>query len=81
MISIIVPIYNAEAYLPACIESMQAQTVSDWQLLLVDDGSTDGSLGIAQAYAAKDKRIVVLQAAHGGQSAARNKGLEQAKGE
>ena len=81
MISIIVPIYNAEAYLPACIESVQAQTVSDWQLLLVDDGSTDGSLGIAQAYAAKDKRIVVLQAVHGGQSAARNKGLEQAKGE
>ena len=75
MISIITPIYNAETYLPACIESVQAQTVSDWQLLLVDDGSTDGSLRIAQAYAAKDRRMVVLQAPHAGQSAARNKGL------
>ena len=81
MISIITPIYNAETYLPACIESVQAQTVSDWQLLLVDDGSTDGSLRIAQAYAAKDRRITVLPETHAGQSAARNKGLEQAKGE
>ena len=81
MISIIVPIYNAETYLPACIESVQAQTVNEWQLLLVDDGSTDGSLRIAQAYAAKDRRITVLPETHAGQSAARNKGLEQAKGE
>ena len=81
MISIIVPIYNAEAYLPACIESVQAQTVNEWQLLLVDDGSTDGSLRIAQAYAAKDRRITVIAAQHGGQSAARNQGLEQATGE
>lgn len=81
MISIIVPIYNAEAYLPACIESVQAQTVNEWQLLLVDDGSTDGSLRIAQAYAAKDRRITVLPETHAGQSAARNQGLEQATGE
>ena len=81
MISIITPIYNAESYLPACIESVQAQTVSDWQLLLVDDGSTDGSLSVAKMYAAKDRRMVVLQAPHAGQSAARNKGLAQATGE
>lgn len=81
MISIIVPIYNAERYLPACIESVIVQTVNEWQLLLVDDGSTDGSLRIAKTYAAKDKRITVIAAQHGGQSAARNKGLEQATGE
>ena len=81
MISIIVPIYNAETYLPACIESVQAQTVNEWQLLLVDDGSTDGSLRIAKTYAAKDQRITVIAAQHGGQSAARNQGLEQATGE
>ena len=81
MISIITPIYNAESYLPACIESVQAQTVSDWQLLLVDDGSTDGSLSVAKMYAAKDRRMVVLQAPHAGQSAARNKGLAKATGE
>jgi len=81
MISIIVPIYNAETYLPACIESVLAQTVNEWQLLLVDDGSTDGSLRIAKTYAANDQRIMVIAAQHGGQSAARNQGLEQATGE
>jgi glycosyltransferase involved in cell wall biosynthesis len=81
MISIIVPIYNAEAYLAACIESVLAQTEKGWQLLLVDDGSTDGSRRIAQAYAAKDDRITVLPEAHAGQSAARNKGMEKAEGE
>jgi len=81
MISIIVPIYNAERYLPACIESVQAQTINEWQLLLINDGSTDGSLDIAQAYAANDKRITVIAAQHGGQSAARNLGMMHIEGE
>ena len=79
MISIIVPIYNAEAYLKACVESLCQQ--GDVQIVLVDDGSTDGSLGIAQDFAKQDKRIIVLTQPHAGQSAARNRGLAQATGE
>lgn len=81
MISIIVPIYNAANYLPACIESLLNQTEQDLQIILVDDGSTDNSLVIAQNYADKDKRIMVLTQAHAGQSAARNNGLRHAQGE
>ena len=81
MISIIVPIYNTEAYLAACLDSLLRQTVQDLQIILVDDGSTDNSLAIAQDYAAKDGRIEVYQQAHAGQSAARNNGLTHAKGE
>lgn len=81
MISLIVPIYNAASYLPTCIESVFAQTESDWQLILVDDGSLDDSLSIAQAYAKKDRRVEVFAQSHAGQSQARNLGLSHAKGE
>lgn len=81
MISIIVPIYNAEHYLKACIESLQSQTVSEIELVLVDDGSTDGSLSIARDYARRDQRIVVIEQSHAGQSAARNTGLQKAQGD
>ena len=81
MISIIVPIYNAVNYLPACIESLLNQTEQDLQIILIDDGSTDNSLVIAQNYADKDKRILVLTQSHAGQSAARNNGLTHAQGE
>lgn len=81
MISFIVPVYNASAYLPTCIESLIRQTEKDLQILLVDDGSTDDSLAIAQRYAAQDQRIQVLTQAHEGQSVARNKGVAQAKGD
>lgn len=81
MISFIVPIYNAEYYLTACIESLLHQTERDLQIILVDDGSTDSSLAIAQTFAKQDKRIVVLQQPHAGQSAARNLGLQHIKGE
>ena len=81
MISIIVPIYNAVNYLPACIESLLNQTEQDLQIILIDDGSTDNSLVIAQNYADKDKRILVLAQEHAGQSAARNNGLTHARGE
>lgn len=81
MISIIVPIYNAADYLKACIESLLHQTEQTLQIILVDDGSTDDSLSIAQAYAKNDDRILVLQQIHAGQSAARNLGLKHAAGE
>ena len=80
MISFIIPIYNSEAYLRACIESVLHQGTPEIEVILVDDGSADGSLGIAQAYAEQDKRVQVIEHAHAGQSAARNKGLKHAKG-
>lgn len=81
MISIIVPIYNAEGYLKACIESLIQQTEKDLQFILVDDGSTDNSLVIAQSYAKQDARIEVYSQPNAGQSSARNNGLKHAKGE
>ena len=81
MISFIVPIYNAEQYLPACLDSLLGQTVRDLQIILVDDGSTDGSLAVAQRYAAQDTRIEIYVQSHAGQSAARNKGLSYVKGD
>lgn len=81
MISFIVPIYNAEQYLHACLDSLLGQTVRDLQIILVDDSSTDGSLAVAQRYAAQDTRIEIYVQSHAGQSAARNKGLTYAKGD
>ena len=81
MISIIIPVYNAERYLHQCIESVIVQTFEDWEAIFVNDGSKDGSLAICQEYAAKDKRIKVIDKSNGGPSSARNKGLENAQGE
>lgn len=82
MISFIIPIYNAEPYLVRCIHSVLKQTTSEpLQVILVDDGSTDNSLAIAQEAAREEKRLVVLRQPHAGQSAARNLGLKHAQGE
>lgn len=81
MISIIVPVYNVEVYLPRCIESILSQTYSDFELILVDDGSSDNSLSICEKYAGADGRIIVLSKPNGGLSSARNFGLEKANGE
>ncbi len=81
MISVIVPVYNVAKYLPACIESILAQSYSNFELLLVDDGSTDGSLDICNSYASQDNRIKVLSKHNGGVSSARNLGLTNCKGE
>ena len=81
MISIIVPIYNTETYLKRCLESLLHQTEQDLQIILVDDGSTDGSYAIAHSFAARDTRILLLQQPHAGQSAARNLALQHAQGE
>lgn len=80
-ISVIVPVYNAEKYLSKCIDSVLAQTFSDWELLLIDDGSPDRSGEICDEYAAKDSRIRVFHKQNGGVSSARNLGLDKAKGE
>lgn len=81
MVSIIVPIYNVESYLPDCINSIQKSTYINFQLILVDDGSTDSSGAICDCYAASDSRIQVIHTPNRGVSAARNLGLDVANGE
>ena len=81
LISVIVPVYKAEKYLPQCIESILAQTFTDFELLLIDDGSPDRSGEICDEYVRKDHRIRVFHQQNRGVSAARNLGLEQAVGE
>lgn len=80
LISIIVPIYNVEAYLRECIDSVLAQTFSDFELILVDDGSPDNCGAICDQYAERDSRIRVIHKANGGLSDARNAGLDIAVG-
>lgn len=79
-ISVIVPVYNVEKYLSRCIESILSQTFTDFELLLIDDGSTDNSSNICDMYALKDNRIRVFHKKNGGVSSARNLGLDNAKG-
>ena len=80
-ISVIVPVYNTEKYLNRCIDSILAQTFTDFELLLIDDGSTDSSGKICDDYAAKDSRVKVLHKENGGVSRARNLGIDNAQGE
>lgn len=80
-ISVVVPVYNTDKYLSRCIDSMLAQTYTDFELLLVNDGSTDNSGAICDDYAKKDSRIRVLHKKNGGVSSARNMGLDNARGE
>lgn len=81
MISIIIPIYNVEDYLNKCIDSIIYQTYSDWELILVDDGSFDSSPAICDSYATCDSRIKVIHKINEGVSKARNIGIEIAQGE
>ena len=80
-ISVIVPVYKAEAYLHACIDSILSQTFSGFELILVDDGSPDGCGAICDDYAARDSRVRVIHQENQGQAAARNRALAVAKGE
>lgn len=80
-ISIIVPVYKVEKYISRCIESVKKQTETDWELLLIDDGSPDNSGKICDQYALEDDRIKVFHQLNGGVSSARNKGLDIAQGE
>lgn len=79
-VSVIVPVYNVEAYVEECIESVLAQTWEDYELILVDDGSTDGSGMILDRYGEMDVRINVIHKKNGGLSSARNAGLDAATG-
>ena len=80
-ISIIIPIYNVEKYLRRCLDSVKNQTFQDWTAICVDDGSPDKSGSIADEYAKKDKRFIVVHKKNGGVSDARNAGLKKVKSE
>lgn len=80
-ISIIVPVYKVEPYINKCIDSILNQTFTDFELILVDDGSPDNCGNICDEYALKDKRVVVIHQENGGLSSARNKGIDVSKGE
>jgi glycosyltransferase involved in cell wall biosynthesis len=76
-VSVIIPAYNSERFLSQTIESVQRQTFSDWELIVVDDGSSDGTASIAQSYACRDIRVRVVQQANSGLAAARNRGYTE----
>ena len=80
-VSIIVPVYNVEKYLRKCIDSLINQTLNDIEIICINDGSTDKSLKILKEYKNKDSRIILLNQENSGQSVARNRGIEIAKGE
>src|SRR5690242_7052248 len=77
-VSVVVPVYNVEKYLPRCIESICKQTLSDLEIILVDDGSTDRSGEICEEYAKADQRIIVIHQENGGGGVARNAGIARA---
>ncbi len=81
LVSVIVPVFNAEKYLAECIESILGQSYCEIELLLIDDGSTDQSPSICKAYAEKDSRVRYIRKENGGVSSARNAGIDHAKGE
>ncbi len=81
LISIIIPVYNSEKYLDAALRSAQEQSYKNIEILVIDDGSTDSSPAICDAFAAKDSRFKVIHQQNSGPSAARNRGIDEAKGD
>ncbi len=81
LVSIVVPVYNVEHFLEHCINTILNQTYDNFEMILVDDGSTDSSGDICETWAKKDERISVIHQANGGLSAARNSGIDVSKGE
>lgn len=81
MVSIIIPVYNVEQYLPECLSSILCQTYKDIEIILVNDGSTDRSGELCRAAAESDNRVVLIEQKNAGLSAARNAGLDRASGE
>lgn len=80
-LSIIVPVYNVQRYLDECVQSIVSQTFTDWECILVDDGSTDGSGAMCDEWAKKDSRIKVIHKSNGGLGSARNAGISVANGD
>ncbi len=80
LISVVVPVYNCAPYLDACLQSLEAQTLQNWEAVLVDDGSTDGSAALCDAWAGKDARFRVRHQKNAGVSAARNAGIQACRG-
>ena len=80
-VSVIIPVYNIEAHLRQCLDSVVRQTLTDIEIICVDDGSTDTSFKILTEYAAEDNRFLILTQENAGPGVARNTGLEQARGE
>lgn len=81
IISVVIPVYNSESRLDICIESIIRQTYTDWELILVDDGSKDNSLNICKKYSEKDNRVKVISQKNAGVSSARNTGIEHCSGD
>lgn len=81
MVSIVIPVYNVRNVIAQCLDSILAQTYDDFEVILVDDGSNDGSGMICEEYAYKDNRFIAIHTKNSGVSAARNKGIDKAKGE
>ena len=80
LISVIVPVYNIEKYLPRCIDSILNQTYKNWEAIFINDGSTDNSLKILEEYKRKNERIKIIDKKNAGSGAARNDGIESSKG-
>lgn len=81
LVSIVVPVYNVEKYLVKCLDSLVNQTYKNTEIIIVNDGSTDGSLDIIQKYAQEDSRILIVNKVNGGLASARNAGVSVSKGE
>ena len=81
MVSVIVPVYNVEKYLRQCLDSLKAQTLEDVEFIVIDDGSTDGSGTICDEYSLSDEKFRVFHTENRGLSAARNRGIDEARGE
>ena len=79
-VSIIIPVYNVEQYLPKCLDSIINQTLKDIEIICINDGSTDNSLSILKEYASKDDRMIIIDKENKGQGIARNLGIKKAKG-
>ena len=80
-ISIVMPVFNGESHLAGALDSLIAQDFADWEAVVVDDGSTDATASVAEGYASRDGRIRLVRQQNGGVSAARNHGMDEAKGE
>ena len=82
LISVIVPVYNCDRYLPKCLDSILSQSYKNIEIICIDDKSTDNSLGICETYSEKDKRIrIIKRKSNGGLSCARNMGIDASKGD